>query len=145
MFARRDMTEEELIDDVECLGGLVRTTTPPVPVKNSRIYEFGFPEQETKLRAGKYCVRCDTSEPFGSIAALDEARRIVSIKARPEPAGSGCVGDRSHGAHRHGRPAQSRRSRLPMPSSPATVVLQPPAPSCAGTRRRSGGDAQVRR
>ena len=83
MFARRDMTEEELIDDVECLGGLVRTATPPVPVKRSLVYEFEFPEQETKLRAGKDCVRCDTSEPFGSIAALDEARRIVSIKIGP--------------------------------------------------------------
>ena len=83
MFARRDMTEEELIDDAECLGGLVRTATPPVPVKRSLVYEFEFPEQETKLRAGKDCVRCDTSEPFGSIAALDEARRIVSIKLGP--------------------------------------------------------------
>ena len=53
MYARQDLTEEELIDDAECLGGLVRTAAPPVPVKKSLVYEFEFPEQETKAACGQ--------------------------------------------------------------------------------------------
>ena len=38
MFARRDMTEDELIDDVECLGALTSVAgKPPVPVKQSLV------------------------------------------------------------------------------------------------------------
>lgn len=86
MFDRRDRTEDELIDDIECIGGLERTATPPVKEKSSHLYEYRYPEQETKFRAGKSCRRCDTADPLGSVHALDEARRLVTLKISPKNA-----------------------------------------------------------
>jgi len=80
MFTRQDMTEEELIEDFECLGGLTRADKPPVPVKQSFVYAFEYPEQETKLRVGDACRRTDTTESLGSIVALDEENRTIGIK-----------------------------------------------------------------
>lgn len=81
VFARQDMTEGELIDDLECLGGLrLVEGTVPEPVARSKIYSFTFPEQETKLRAGKSCRRADTASSFGSIESFDAQARLVRIK-----------------------------------------------------------------
>ena len=90
LFARQDMTEDELIADVECLGGLRRAEgEKPVPKKRSLIYAFTFPDQETKLRAGKDVRRCDTAEGLGAIVSLDlDARRVTlkvgAARAMPE-------------------------------------------------------------
>jgi uncharacterized protein len=84
MFARQDMTDDELIDDIETLGGLRQVKeTPPVPVKRSLVYTFSFPEQETKLRAGDNCHRTDTTKLLGEIVALDEQARRIEIKVGP--------------------------------------------------------------
>jgi uncharacterized protein len=81
MFARKDMTEEELVEDIECLGGLRQVSgKPPVPTKRSLVHSFAFPEQETKLRAGKDCHRTDTAERLGEIIVLDEQARTVQVK-----------------------------------------------------------------
>jgi predicted RecB family nuclease len=85
MFARRDMTDDELIDDIECLGGLTRVPeSKPVPSKHSLVYAFTFPEQETKLRVGKDCFRTDTMQRLGSIVALDDQARTIDIKMGKE-------------------------------------------------------------
>lgn len=82
VFARQEMTEDELIEDLECLGGLRRDPAhPPVGEKRSRIHTFRFPEQETKLRARDQCRRADTAEPLGTIVELDETARRVRIKS----------------------------------------------------------------
>lgn len=83
LYERRDKTDDELVEDVECLGGLVRTSTPPAKDKRSTLHEYAFPEQETKLRAGKACTRCDTGNDLGAIHALDEARRRVTLRIGP--------------------------------------------------------------
>ena len=81
MFARQDMSEEELADDLECLGGLrIDPNEPPVPVKRSFLYTFSFPPQETKLKAGDDCHRTDTTELLGEIVTLDEATGKAQIK-----------------------------------------------------------------
>src|SRR5688572_24518338 len=55
-FDRMEMTEGELIDDPDCLGGLKRTATAPIPDKRSFLYEYTFdPDQETKIAAGDQC------------------------------------------------------------------------------------------
>jgi predicted RecB family nuclease len=85
MFARRDMTDDELIDDIECLGRLTRVSgSKPVPSKQSLVYAFNFPEQETKLRVGKDCFRTDTMQRLGSIVALDDEARTIEIKVGKE-------------------------------------------------------------
>jgi len=87
LFARQDMTDDELIDDAECLGALTRIAErPPVPVNRSFVHAFAFPEQETKLRAGKSCCRTDTAEMLGEIVALDEDARRIEIKVSQKKA-----------------------------------------------------------
>ena len=81
MFARREMTEEELMDDPECLGAIEMVPEhPPEEVKRSRVYTYRFPEQEFKFRAGDKCNRADTLGPAGIITELDEVNRIVCLK-----------------------------------------------------------------
>ncbi len=48
-FARRDATDDELIDDASSVGGLVFDAEVGV-VNRSRLFRFLFPPQETKLR-----------------------------------------------------------------------------------------------
>ena len=54
LFERHDRkTVEERFDDPDCLAAVVRTSTPALPIKRSRLLEYSFnPEQETKLHAG---------------------------------------------------------------------------------------------
>ena len=52
LFSRQDMTTEELLEDIESLAGLRRTTTPPEPIKKSFLFEYSFDPQETKMRSG---------------------------------------------------------------------------------------------
>ncbi|QEG17302.1 ATP-dependent RecD-like DNA helicase [Gimesia maris] len=54
MFDRADKSELELIEELDCLGGLTLTGEPPVTIKRSRGYRYEFdPQQDTKLAAGK--------------------------------------------------------------------------------------------
>ena len=51
-FARLAMTEDELVDEVESIAGLVPDPKhPPVPEKKSMAHAFTYPVQETKLGA----------------------------------------------------------------------------------------------
>jgi len=81
MFARQEMTEEELIEDPEAIGGLVADPQwPPVAEKQSLVYTYRYPEQEFKLKAGDDCQRSDTLERAGKIEDIDEKKRLVRIK-----------------------------------------------------------------
>ena len=80
MFSRQDLVEDELIDDIECLGGLsISTAHPPYPDKRSIVYTCSFPEQETKLKSGDRGVCVQT---LGNVSDLtiDEEQRIVSFR-----------------------------------------------------------------
>ncbi|MBX5463751.1 MAG: TM0106 family RecB-like putative nuclease, partial [Steroidobacteraceae bacterium] len=78
MFARQEMTEEELLEDAECLAGL-RRVGEPVPDKRSRIWIYEYPEQETKLRSGSPITLTSTREGLGKLD-IDEDRRVVRIR-----------------------------------------------------------------
>lgn len=78
MFARQEMTEEELLEDAECLAGL-RRVSEPVPDKRSRIWTYEYPEQETKLRSGSSITLVSTLEDLGRLD-LDEDRRLVRVR-----------------------------------------------------------------
>ncbi len=84
LFARMDMTEEEMLENPECLAGLVLDPAhPPELVKKSTLYTYLAPEQETKLADGDGCTRTDTAEPLGKLS-FDEASRRVQIKLGPK-------------------------------------------------------------
>jgi predicted RecB family nuclease len=81
MFHRQELSEEELIDDMESIGGLrPLPTRPPRPVKRSIVATFTFPPQDFKLRVGDRPLRAATLEPAGEIVELDEKELFVSLK-----------------------------------------------------------------
>jgi len=58
-YERHAMTEQELIDDPECLGGLVRTSRPSEKIKRSYGYQYRFnAETGNKASAGKQMHLC---------------------------------------------------------------------------------------
>jgi uncharacterized protein len=81
-FRRADMTEEELIEDAECIGGLKRdAATPPFSDKRSTVHTFTFPPQDSKMRLGTRPRRVGTLEPVGELIFLDEDARRLQLKA----------------------------------------------------------------
>ena len=81
IFARRDMSEEELIDDMECIAGLtLREVVSEKSARSRKTAIYGYPEQEFKLKLHDSCIRTDSSAKFGEIVLLDEDQRIVHIE-----------------------------------------------------------------
>jgi hypothetical protein len=81
LFARRDMNEEELADDAECIAGLrlvsvVHTGTE----RGANVATYRYPEQEFKLREGDACFRTDTTQSMGALGAINENERTVIIR-----------------------------------------------------------------
>jgi uncharacterized protein len=82
-FARQDARVEELIEDSECIGGLiVDTSVPPRPEKRSKVWTLRFPEQELKLEAGDKVVRADTGEAL-EIISLNDRAFTLELKVGP--------------------------------------------------------------
>ena len=90
MFERMEKSEEELLEDVECLAGLTSDPdNPPAVDKRSMAYTYLFPEQETKLKTGDSCVHVATLTRLNNLQIDEVARRVrfrCSIKAEPLPA-----------------------------------------------------------
>lgn len=87
MFSRQEMADSELIEDVECLGGLtLDPASPPAPDKRSVIYTYHYPEQETKIKAGDTCVHIATLAPLNDMQ-IDEEAGLVRFRyaAKREP------------------------------------------------------------
>ena len=80
--AARD--EDDLIDDIDALGGL-EAAGPVKPVKRSFARSYTYPPQETKLRGGKKAtVPVFDSPPVTvSIETLDRRAHEITIKAGP--------------------------------------------------------------
>jgi predicted RecB family nuclease len=80
VYDRQAKTHEELAEDGDCLGACVRTSTPPIVVKQSYAYEYRFaPDQDTKLREGSDCFIAE--DLIGTeIVKFDVDQGIVQIK-----------------------------------------------------------------
>ena len=90
MFDRQTWSDEDLIDDLESLGGLRLDEDSPVyRDKRSDVATYRFEPQETKLKEGDTCKIALTLEPAGTIAELDMDAGRVSVrreaKAGPYP------------------------------------------------------------
>ncbi len=88
MFDRMKMTEDELIEDPECLAGLQADPRfRPVADKRSFIYTYSYPPQETKLRDGSSITRADNGDALGDLNLDSEAQlariRLGSKKEAP--------------------------------------------------------------
>lgn len=80
-FDRQERSAEELQDDEDCLGGCVADGEGWIgDEKRSFRFRFRYPEQETKLREGGAVHLAETGEAAGLVVAIDEARRLVTLK-----------------------------------------------------------------
>ena len=80
MFSRKELSEEELLGDGECLSGLwPDSANPPRKEGRSVRYSFFFPEQESKLKTGDGASIAQTSDPVSGLV-IDDERRHVSFK-----------------------------------------------------------------
>jgi predicted RecB family nuclease len=85
MFDRQTMTEEELVEDLSCLGGLRRLSRPPVRIKQSMGFWYAFDaEQETKLDAGSACFFAHDLDMRTEIHFVDRERGQVCLKFGPK-------------------------------------------------------------
>ena len=86
---------DELVDDLDCLAGL-EARSPVVPVKQSVVRSYSYPEQETKLRPGKRAIVSVGPNELRTvtITQLDRARQQVSLKIGSTRAN--VLGDRLH-------------------------------------------------
>jgi predicted RecB family nuclease len=81
MFDRKGRSEDELIDDAECLGGMrMDRDIKPFPEKRSVVFTYRFPPQDYKFQVGDNCLLSDTLEPAGTIFSLNADDKIVQIK-----------------------------------------------------------------
>ncbi|MXY97116.1 MAG: TM0106 family RecB-like putative nuclease [Gemmatimonadetes bacterium] len=91
-FERRDKATDELIEDVECLGGLETSGEQPVQDKRSMVYTFRFPPQDFKLKTGDQVSDAQTMDRAGTIQEINESKGIVRVRqgpsVQPLPAGS---------------------------------------------------------
>ncbi|HBN74521.1 MAG TPA: hypothetical protein DD473_01615 [Planctomycetaceae bacterium] len=87
-FARADMTESELIEELNCLGGLTRTSDNVENIKRSKGYWYSFdPGQDTKLHRGSRVIASHDLSLKMMIEKLEEDGRIllkISEKALSE-------------------------------------------------------------
>ena len=83
-FERQGMAAEQLIEDINCLGGLERTESLKQLIKQSYLYEYKFePGQDTKLKVGDSCYFVNGTAANLTrciIEKLDMNQGLVSIK-----------------------------------------------------------------
>ncbi len=85
MFDRHAMTEEELVQDMNCLGGLRRLPQPPEPIKHSHGFWYGYdPDQDTKLDVGAQCYFAHDLEVKIPIHAVDRELGRICLKFSPQ-------------------------------------------------------------
>ncbi len=78
-FSRQMKSEEELIDDIECIGSC-ELTGEPYQEKRSLVYTYSFPPQEFKLKAGDTPVLVLDMQSGGTIIEIDENSCTLKIK-----------------------------------------------------------------
>ena len=79
LFDLQGREDDELLEDLNCLGGLEQQGEPTT-VKRSLLHTFRFPSQETKIGAGATPKIIETLEPAGTIEAFDLERGYLTLK-----------------------------------------------------------------
>ncbi len=85
MFHRQRLSEEELVEDPECIGALrPDPSAPPYADKRSTVYTFRFPPQDFKMRIGNRPKRAASLKDAGEIVFLDEESGQIALKLGPK-------------------------------------------------------------
>ena len=84
MFDRHAMAEEQLIEDLSCLGGLRLLPGPPERIKQSVGFWYTFdPDQDTKIEPGSRCFFAHDLAMQTEIYQLDRKHGRVCLKFGP--------------------------------------------------------------
>ena len=83
-FDRRSKSDEELMDDPECIGGM-KSNGKPTPEKRSLIYSYAFEDQDFKLRKSKKVIIANNQDieqkdNAGTILDIDYKKKEVLLK-----------------------------------------------------------------
>ena len=83
-FDRRIKSDEELIEDPECIGNMI-LTGKPTPEKKSLIYTYKFEDQDFKLRKNKRSIIANNQDPdqkdnAGTILDIDYKKNEILLK-----------------------------------------------------------------
>jgi uncharacterized protein len=84
LFARKDASEDELLNDLETLGGLVQAR-PPLAGSGYAKHWYRFPEQETKLKTGDNCTVTSTMEEVSNVVIDEEAMEVSFETGKGDP------------------------------------------------------------
>ena len=82
-FNRKDLSDEELIEDRECIANMKLTSV--YQDKKSFCYKYIFPEQEYKLKKGKRVIIANNADPdrkdyAGTIQDLDQFQKSLLLR-----------------------------------------------------------------
>lgn len=81
IFDRLARESEELLDDLECIQGLEAVGEPTQVTKQSFERTYRFPQQETKLRAGKSpCIKPATGIEDVSLRSIDHDTNTLVLR-----------------------------------------------------------------
>lgn len=81
-FSRQDMTDEELIEDVECIGGMARiSSNSQTSDRGASRYVYSYQEQETKLKTGDSCIRIDTLEKIKDFEIHEDEHHVTFLSS----------------------------------------------------------------
>jgi predicted RecB family nuclease len=80
-YDRQKMSDDQLIEDPSCFGGLTRSESPPRPEKRSFAYEYKFSTpQDSKLDVGDKCFFAHELGLKTEILTIDHERGRLEIK-----------------------------------------------------------------
>jgi uncharacterized protein len=90
-FSRGELEDEQLVEDRTALGGISGGFEVGTD-KRSKLYEFYFPPQDTKLSVGSRAVDVDTRVRIGEVRTIDAAGGRVVVKSTKPPASARGLG-----------------------------------------------------
>jgi predicted RecB family nuclease len=79
-FRRFNMTDEELIEDAEAIGGLEWDGVEPMPFARSLEYTFSFPPQQHHFDGGDHGFESTEEEKSWTVAAVENALGTITLR-----------------------------------------------------------------
>ena len=83
VFRLADLDDDQLVDDGTAIGGL-SSPSDVGAVKRSRLYEYTFPAQDTRIRVGDQALDVDSHQPVGKVVELDAVGGRIVVKRAKE-------------------------------------------------------------
>jgi uncharacterized protein len=90
-FRLGGLDDEELVEDGTAIGGLSGPNEVGT-VDRSRLYEYHFPPQDTKIKVGQYPEDVDGHKSIGQVVELDPGEGRLLVKRQADPVHCRAIG-----------------------------------------------------